>query len=84
MLNFRNYTSNYGEIHSYFIHKQTAFIAPEYDEKMYAKTIDEVLSNPGLADEVGMNAKQLCQKEFDYLLYGERIKKFIQSLRDKR
>jgi len=77
-------TTNYGEIRSYFSHKDTAFIAEEYDEVKYAKAIDEALSDPVLADKVGLNGKELCRREFDYLLYGEKIKEFIVSLKEKR
>ncbi len=77
-------TTNYGEVRKYFSHKDTAFIAEEYDEVKYAKTIDEALSDPILADKVGKNGKELCRREFNYLLYGEKIKEFILSLKEKR
>ncbi len=73
-------TTNYGEIQSYFTNSQTAMIASEFNESVYATIMDEILSNPKLADEVGINGKYVAQKEFDYKLYGERIKQFIQSL----
>ncbi len=74
-------TTNYGEIRTYFEHSKTAIITSSYSETEYANVIDLTLSNSNLADEVGMNGKHLAEKEFDYKLYGEKIKHFIRSLR---
>ena len=74
-------TTNYGEIRVYFEHCKTAMVALSYSEVEYANVIDLTVSDSNLADQVGLNGKHLAEKEFDYKLYGEKIKNFLHSLK---
>jgi len=73
-------TTNYGEIRSYFIHGETAFIANEYSEESYAGVIEEAFSDPQRADRIGANGKILAEREFDHIIHGSNIKEFIISM----
>jgi glycosyltransferase involved in cell wall biosynthesis len=71
-------TTNVGEVKSFFVHKNNAFIAEGFDE--YANVLDEVLSDPSLADAVGAEGRLVAETRFNYQLYGPQIRRFFEGL----
>ena len=69
-----------GEIPLYFQHGKNAMIAQKYDTESYARIIDQLLADPALAEKIGSEGKLVAEREFNYGLYGPRIKHFITSL----
>jgi glycosyltransferase involved in cell wall biosynthesis len=69
-----------GEIPLYFEHGKNAMIAETYDTVSYARILDQLLADPAMAEKIGSEGKSVAEKEFNYRLYGPRIKHFITSL----
>lgn len=72
-------STNYGEIQRYFTHFNNALIASNYDVEEYSKLMKFVISNPELSEEIGRNGRKLCEKEFDYRIFGEKIMAFVRE-----
>ncbi len=72
--------TNYGEVAHYFRDGKTALIAATYDVQEFAEKMKFVIEHPEEAHEIGKKGKALGLKEFNYLNYGNKIKKFLQQL----
>ena len=73
-------TSACGEIPLYFQHGKNAMISQLFDAQSYARIIDQLIADPALAEKIGSEGRAVAAREFDYTLYGPRIKQFIASL----
>ena len=73
-------TTNVGEINTYFEDGVTALICEKYCVKEYAKKMDYVLDNNDHANKIGLQGKELGEKNFYFRTYGPSIKQFLQKL----
>jgi glycosyltransferase involved in cell wall biosynthesis len=55
-------------------------ISQLFDAQSYARIIDQLIADPALAEKIGSEGRAVAAREFDYTLYGPRIKQFIASL----
>ncbi|MDN5205410.1 glycosyltransferase [Fulvivirgaceae bacterium BMA10] len=73
-------TTNVGEVKNYFEDEQSALIAENYDEIEFAKKMNFILEHPDRARKIGEGGKTVGLENFDYRIYGEKIKSFVISL----
>jgi len=73
-------TTNYGEVRNYFVDRQSALIAGEYDVNQFAERMLFVLEHPLQAEAIGAAGRKVAEQEFDYHVYGERIRTLITNL----
>lgn len=69
-----------GEVINYLEDGITAFLAEPGDVKSFAEKLDYILSNPEVANEVGVRGKELAKIEFDYRANINRLNNFLNSL----
>ena len=72
-----------GEIGEYFKDNVNAFIDATISPIGYAEKIRYVLENYDLAIKIGEDACQYTNNKFDYLPWGEKLKKFIMEIERK-
>ena len=70
-------STNFGEIKHYFTHRDNALIAKNYDIKKYADQLEYVIKHPLQSRQIGENGRLLCEKEFDYKIFGKKIMDFL-------
>ncbi|RJO61666.1 glycosyltransferase [candidate division WS5 bacterium] len=73
-------TTNYGEVKNYFEDGNTALIAVNYDITEYAEKMEYILLHPERAKEIGQNGRMMGLNNFDYKVYGLKIKGFIELI----
>ena len=76
-------TTAEGEIPSYFTDMKTALIAKNYDQNEFAEKMELAIQYNGEMMKIGVAAKILAEKEFNYLNHGHRIVSFIYSIQTK-
>lgn len=69
-----------GEIPQYLKDGQNAFLAKPDDPEDFAEKLDLALSNPELADKVGIEGRKLVYNEFNYKVQSQKLAEFITSL----
>jgi glycosyltransferase involved in cell wall biosynthesis len=73
-------TTNYGEIPNYFVDNDSALIAKNYSIYEFADKLNFVITNPKKAIEIGKKGRLIGLNNFNYEIYGPKIKSFIMSL----
>lgn len=69
-----------GEIPEYLTDGVNAFLSEPDDAKNFAAKLNYALSNPELANEVGLNGKKLVYTTFNYKLQTQNLVNFINNL----
>ena len=73
-------TTDVGEISSFFKDKDTAYICRSVTPANYAEKICGLLQNPSEASAVAERGSRFVQKNFDNMLWGERMIAFIHAV----
>jgi glycosyltransferase involved in cell wall biosynthesis len=73
-------STNFGEVKHYFKDGQSALIAKDYEEIMYAQKMDFVILNPEKAKEIGLSGKLIGFENFHYKNYIEKMRSFLHNL----
>jgi len=73
-------TTNYGEVAKHFKDEESALMAQSYDIGEFAHKMEYIFLNPKKAKEIGQKGKVFGLKNFDYNIYGSKIKEFINSI----
>jgi glycosyltransferase involved in cell wall biosynthesis len=73
-----------GDIPSYLTDGVNAFMSEPDDPHLFAEKLDEALSDPGRAKEMGLRGRQVAITHFDYKVQAEALKKFLTSLGRRR
>lgn len=68
-----------GDIPLYLTDNETAFLAEPNDVDSFAEKIEFVLSNPDIAEKVGLAGKRLTEEVFNYKYQAKRIMEFLSS-----
>jgi len=76
-------TTNIGEIKNYFTDMENALVAETYNINEFAEKLQFVINNPEKSLKIGINGKKIGLANFDYLVYGNKIKLLLQSLRSQ-
>lgn len=71
-----------GEIPDYLTDGVTAFLADPDSAEAFAKKIDYVLSNPSLAQKVGLAGREVAFNTFNYRMQSKKIVDFIENLQN--
>ena len=69
-----------GELTSYLVDGDTAFLCDTDHPLEYAETICRTLADPIRADEVGLRGRATAISHFDYVLWAEAISAFLANL----
>jgi len=69
-----------GEISSYLVNGENAFIIKPGSEKQLAEKIESILKEPGKAISVGKEGRKAAKKYFDYQNYTAKMHNFIEEL----
>ncbi len=73
-------TTNYGEVARYFKDEESALIARNYDVTEFSEKMKYIILNPEKAKEIGQKGRQVALMNFDYKVYGPKIKEFIHTI----
>jgi glycosyltransferase involved in cell wall biosynthesis len=73
-----------GEISRYLKDGLNAFVTKPDDTAAFAEKLEFILSNPGLAREVGQKGREIALDAFDYRIQARRIMSFIMALQAGR
>ena len=73
-------TTNYGEVKNYFVDGETALIAEDYDPKKYSHKMELVIQHTDLASQVGSNANSLALSEFNFEIFGKKLRDLVLDL----
>jgi len=73
-------SSKIGELKHYFIDKESALLASEYDIDVYLETLRQMKLNGVSFDEIGQRGYQIGYDNFHYESNSEKIKKFFNTL----
>ena len=76
-------TTHVGEVPRYFEDGKTALIAGTYDPGAFAEKLQLVMDYPDAAKKIGANGKALGLREFNYLGYGEKLRRFMEAMHEK-
>lgn len=70
----------YGEIANYFSDGYSALLASEYNTHLFAEKMNFVIQNPKLANQIGLNGKNVAEKNFGYKQYGKKLVRFLNRI----
>lgn len=73
-------TNSVGEINRFLKDGETAFIALPGDEEAFARKVEQAISNPELANRVGLTGRQVAEQSFHYSKHGRRFVAFLKTL----
>lgn len=73
-------SSNFGEVKYYFKDMENGFVAEEYKVEQFTEKMQYIIENPDKAKEIGQKGKETGLQEFNFLHYGENLKKFLVNL----
>jgi glycosyltransferase involved in cell wall biosynthesis len=73
-------TTNYGEVAKYFKDEESALIARNYDVAEFSEKMKYIILNPEKAKDIGQKGRQVGLANFDYKVYGSKVKEFIHSI----
>ena len=74
-------TTNYGEVAKYFKDEESALMAQSYDIGEFTRKLEYILLNPEKAKEIGQKGRLVGLDNFNYEIYGPKIKEFIDSVK---
>ena len=78
-------TTAYGEINSYeFKDLHTALVADTFNLDAVAHKMQFVVDHPDQAIKIGLRGRQFGLKNFDYRLFGDKMRLFFSNLMDER
>jgi len=66
-------TTNIGEVKNYFIDRENALIAEEYNVELFAQKMNFVINNPKEAEKIGLLGKKIAMKLFHYRSYSDKL-----------
>ena len=73
-------TTVYGEPAKYLKDNVSAFIAEDFDPKLIAVKMKEILYNPDLANKVGIEGFKVCLNHFHYGNYSRLLNEFLSKI----
>ena len=73
-------TTKFGEPANYFVDKESALIADEYNEDNLAEQFMYLLNHPEKAEKIGRKGHEIGLDNFDYRNNGIKTKEFLESL----
>jgi glycosyltransferase involved in cell wall biosynthesis len=70
-------STDYGEIHFYFKHLESALLAKEYNSNEFAGLMEFVVNNPEVSFYIGTKSRLIGEKYFEYKSKGKEILEFM-------
>ncbi len=75
-------TTAVGEVERFFHDRESAYISAPEDPAAFARSLIEIVEDPGHAEQVGAAGRELAETRFEYLSHGPALRALLDALCD--